>query len=71
MSRYIRKDDVHVANKAYKERSLFLAVREMDIKPHCDITTLSSMAKIIRRAAKQSCKDVWNNFKLFLLGRVI
>ena len=69
MSRYIRKDDVHVANKAYKERSLFLAVREMDIKttlqtkqnktkPHCDITTLGSMAKIIRRANKQSCKDV-------------
>ena len=32
MNRYIRKDDVHMTNKAYKEQSVFLAVREMDIR---------------------------------------
>ena len=32
MNRYIRKHDVHMTNKAYKEQSVFLAVREMDIR---------------------------------------
>ena len=32
MNRYVRKDDVHMTNKAYKEQSVFLAVREMDIR---------------------------------------
>lgn len=52
---------MHMANKGYKECSLYVAVREKDIK-----TTLryhysfSSMAKIIRRNPNNIAKK-WSN----------
>lgn len=32
MHRYFRKEDMHMAKKAYQESSIFLAVTETDIK---------------------------------------